>query len=220
MSKLKLTLPGGEIPVNGKQVSFRAPCDCASVTCLTIDGEDYTLVDSCNCELTGSYSLWAQGALVTALLDVDNKRAYLINTKTSASEVLVWQNPLQVYEDFPAGDFTVPGVLDTDTYPYVIIETLNGNTFRFTNWRTVNGYLTNNFIDTDNNNALVMWSRRVILGDNGLLRFGDNYVTTISSSGTVTTTINNGVNKPTAMYLGGSVTDAAGIMEAIENGSY
>ena len=46
MSKVKLTLPLGEVPVTGKQISFVAPCDCSNVECIQIDGVDYCVVDA------------------------------------------------------------------------------------------------------------------------------------------------------------------------------
>ena len=81
MSKVKLTLPGLEIPVTGKQVTFAAPCDCSVVECLQIDGEDYCVVDAMGNQVTGSPDggVWLSGAKVSVLLDVENHKAYLLN---------------------------------------------------------------------------------------------------------------------------------------------
>lgn len=81
MSKVKLTLPGLEIPVTGKQVSFAAPCDCSNVECLQIDGVDYTVVDALGNKVTGNPTggVWCSGAEVSVLLDVENQKAYLLN---------------------------------------------------------------------------------------------------------------------------------------------
>ena len=81
MSKIKLTLPGLEIPVNGKQVTFKAPCDCSVVECIEIDGIDYAVVDSLGNVVTGNPAggTWASGAKVSVILDVDNRKAYLLN---------------------------------------------------------------------------------------------------------------------------------------------
>lgn len=79
MSIVKLTLPLGEIPVNGKQVTFVAPCDCSVTEYLQIDGVNYTIVDSrCEC-VTGKGGRWVAGATLSVALDVDNKRAYILN---------------------------------------------------------------------------------------------------------------------------------------------
>ena len=81
MSKVKLTLPGLEIPVTGKQVSFAAPCDCSIVDCIQIDGVDYIVVDAMGNKVTGSPTggVWCQGAKVSVILDVENRKAYLLN---------------------------------------------------------------------------------------------------------------------------------------------
>lgn len=81
MSKLKLTLPGLEIPVTGKQVSFHAPCDCSVVDCLQIDGVDYIVVDAMGNQVTGNPAggIWSSGAKISVILDVENQKAYLLN---------------------------------------------------------------------------------------------------------------------------------------------
>ena len=81
MSKLKLTLPGLEIPVTGKQVSFHAPCDCSVVDCLQIDGVDYIVVDAMGNQVTGNPDggIWSSGAKISVILDVENQKAYLLN---------------------------------------------------------------------------------------------------------------------------------------------
>ena len=80
MSKVKLTLPGTEIPVTGKQVSFETPCNCDVVECLQIDGVDYDVVDSLGNVVTGIGGVWAVGAKITVVLDVENQKAYLLNS--------------------------------------------------------------------------------------------------------------------------------------------
>lgn len=84
MSKVKLALPIGEVPVTGKQVTFAAPCDCSVVECLQIDGVDYCVVDALGNQVTGSPDggVWSAGAKVSVILDVENKRAYLLNGNT------------------------------------------------------------------------------------------------------------------------------------------
>ena len=79
MSKIKLTLPGLEIPVTGKQVSFEAPCNCDATECLQIDGVDYTVVDALGNIVTGVGGVWTTGAKITVVLDVENQKAYLLN---------------------------------------------------------------------------------------------------------------------------------------------
>lgn len=87
MSIVKVTLPGGEIPVNGKQVSFIAPCDCTQTEALQIEGVNYTIVDAlCNC-VTGKGGRWDVGAVVSVILDVDKKLAYIQNANLAAEQV-------------------------------------------------------------------------------------------------------------------------------------
>lgn len=84
MSKVKVTLPGLEIPVTGKQVTFKAPCDCSVVECIQIDGVDYCVVDAMGNQVTGrpSGGVWDVGAKVSVILDVENQKAYLLNGNT------------------------------------------------------------------------------------------------------------------------------------------
>ena len=79
MTKIKLTLPGLEIPTTGKQITFEAPCSCDVTECLQIDGVDYTVVDALGNTVTGVGGVWAVGAKITVVLDVENQKAYLLN---------------------------------------------------------------------------------------------------------------------------------------------
>ena len=85
MNKIKLTLPGLEIPVTSKQVSFDAPCDASLVECIQIDGVDYTVVDAVGNVVTGRPpgDTWCSGAKVSVILDVENRKAHLLNGNTS-----------------------------------------------------------------------------------------------------------------------------------------
>ncbi len=84
MSKVKVTLPGLEIPVTGKQVTFVAPCDCSNVEAIQIDGADYIVVDAMGNQVTGSPDggVWGTGAEVSVLLNVEQQKAYLLNGNT------------------------------------------------------------------------------------------------------------------------------------------
>jgi hypothetical protein len=85
MSVIKITLPGTEIPVNGKSVSFKAPCSCTNATALQIDGVEYTIVDALGNDITGSIGYWEKDAIITVVLDVTNARAYLQNSARTAA---------------------------------------------------------------------------------------------------------------------------------------
>ena len=79
MAKIKLTLPGLEIPVDGKQVSFVAPCDCSVADGIQIDGVDYDIVDSVGNTVPFGRGVWRNGAVLSVILDVTNRKAYLQN---------------------------------------------------------------------------------------------------------------------------------------------
>ncbi len=79
MGVIRITLPVGEIPVTGKQVTFIAPCSCLETTALEIDGERYTIVDAtCTC-VTGLGGRWVTGATVSVILNVERKLAFIQN---------------------------------------------------------------------------------------------------------------------------------------------
>lgn len=77
MSKIKLTLPNGETPVTGKQVTFTAPCDCSQVSCIQINDVDYSVLNTAGESVVGKATTWKSGSLVTVVLDVAGKKAYL-----------------------------------------------------------------------------------------------------------------------------------------------
>ena len=84
MSVVKITLPLGEVPVTGKQVTFNAPCDCSVTECIQIDGVNYAVVDAMGNQVTGSSDggVWRSGAKVSVLLDAEARKAFLLNGST------------------------------------------------------------------------------------------------------------------------------------------
>lgn len=83
MSKIKLTLPEGISPVDGKYISFSAPCDCGAADAITINGVDYELLDTCQRKPTGA---WTPGSLVSVVLDCTNKKAYIQGSSYTKTE--------------------------------------------------------------------------------------------------------------------------------------
>lgn len=77
MSKINITLP--RPPVHGKQVSFIAPCSSADATGFAINGVDYTMVDADGNPIIHHTNIWNDEAMVSVILDTENKRAYLQN---------------------------------------------------------------------------------------------------------------------------------------------
>lgn len=78
MANLTLTLPDDIIICNGRQVTFKAPCDCSNVQSVIIKGITYALVDSNKRPVSGG-NAFCEDALVTVLLDTENNYAYLLN---------------------------------------------------------------------------------------------------------------------------------------------
>lgn len=81
MSKIKVNLPVS--PVNGKQISFIAPCSSADTECLLIDDVEYAVVDSDGVSVAGLENVWNSGAIVAAILNVDTHTAYIQNANTN-----------------------------------------------------------------------------------------------------------------------------------------
>lgn len=85
MATLNVALPAGVIPVDGLQVSFRVPCDCASFTHIEIAGSRYTLIDTNGDNMAARSGVWSAGAMLSVILDVANRAAYLQNSATVIS---------------------------------------------------------------------------------------------------------------------------------------
>lgn len=79
MAKIKVTLPEGSSLVQGKQVSFTAPCSSLDTEAIQIDGVDYTVFDAMGNAVTGKEGSWTAGALVTVVIDRDAQKAYIQN---------------------------------------------------------------------------------------------------------------------------------------------
>lgn len=77
MATLTVTLPTGATVVNGKQVTFRAPCDCTGISGIVIDGTTYTLVDATTEQITGH--TFKKDAMVSVIMDTENNKAFVQN---------------------------------------------------------------------------------------------------------------------------------------------
>lgn len=86
MANIKITAP---CPLyDGMPVSFKAPCDCTAVEGLAVayGGTErvFAFKDAHGNSLTGIGNLFAEGAIVKALLDTVNGFAYLQNADTNS----------------------------------------------------------------------------------------------------------------------------------------
>jgi hypothetical protein len=79
MSIVKVTLPPGEIPVEGKQVSFKAPCTCDQTEAIQIEGVDYTVCDALGKCVTGIGGVWDVDSIVSVILSPEQRKAYIQN---------------------------------------------------------------------------------------------------------------------------------------------
>ena len=118
MSTLTVTLPSHTSVQNGKQIVFRAPCDCMGVTGLIINNNTYALVDANNNILSSTNTnAFAAGSMISVVLDVDNYKAYVQGASSGASingvvvsqnndisEVAAWTD-LNIYSEDRTGYF-------------------------------------------------------------------------------------------------------------------
>lgn len=84
MSKINLTINGNV--VTGKQISFIAPCSCSDITCLIINNTEYMIVDALGSNIAGT-DAWANGAIVSVILNVEDEKAYVQNPASSNVDV-------------------------------------------------------------------------------------------------------------------------------------
>lgn len=79
MANIKLTLPEEEQLFDGKQITFKAPCNCTAPEKITINEKSFSLVDAMGNAMLGRSGNFTQGSLISILLDVTNLKAYLLN---------------------------------------------------------------------------------------------------------------------------------------------
>ena len=85
-TRLYLNLPSSVKVETDLQVNFKAPCDCSAIAGLIINGEVYDVVDALGNCVIGKGGAWATGALVGVVLDVEEKKAYLLSASGGISE--------------------------------------------------------------------------------------------------------------------------------------
>ena len=82
MATFTITLPSNTEVMNGKQITFKAPADCKGITSIIINNDTYELVDAAN-KSVANVDSYVRGAMLSVILDVDDKRAYLQNGANS-----------------------------------------------------------------------------------------------------------------------------------------
>lgn len=79
MARIKLTLQEGESIVNGKQITFKTPCDCEGITAVTVGMEEFELVNAAGTNISTIGNAFVKDAMVTVVLDTDGGKAYIQN---------------------------------------------------------------------------------------------------------------------------------------------
>lgn len=115
MATLNITLPSDSTICNGKQVTFRAPCDCANVTAIQIDGVTYTLLNTADETVAGT-NTFVEGALVSVIVDTENNKAYIQSSPGGANVVEL------TYDEYLALDYKDPDTLYVVTDQTVIAD--------------------------------------------------------------------------------------------------
>lgn len=85
MVTLTLSLPADAV-CNGKQITFRAPCDCTGVSGIVIGDTTYDLVDAQNNTISTN-SFFVAGAMITVVLDIENNKAYIQNASIPVDSI-------------------------------------------------------------------------------------------------------------------------------------
>lgn len=101
MSKIKLTVPG--IITDGKQISFKAPCNSEDAEGLVISNVTYDIVDAIGNSICGRRNMWINGSMVSVILNTTTRKAYIQNP--SSTPVDGWVDlPINTVE-FSGSDF-------------------------------------------------------------------------------------------------------------------
>ena len=87
--KLNLTLPNGELPVTGKQVTYISPLPCDAFTHLVIGGYEFRLVDSNKVPISDFDFAFNEKAVVSVILSMNHddsgeNLAFLQNGNTNS----------------------------------------------------------------------------------------------------------------------------------------
>lgn len=79
MASIQWTPPAGWVEETGAHVLMLAPCDCTATSTLLIGANAYTIVDGMGASFSTRGGVFATGALLEFVLDVDAKKAYLLS---------------------------------------------------------------------------------------------------------------------------------------------
>lgn len=134
MSKIEVSM---HMPVvDGKQISFTCPKDSFDTTAIILEGEEYELVDARGRNLSRHQSSWKAGAMVSVIIDMKNKLAYVQNTAHrhfyySPEEFITMGDPKQpslnrVWWDLPQESLFICRAIDLTDSSWNIPENFDG----------------------------------------------------------------------------------------------
>lgn len=91
MSKVRVSIPQDELICDGKQVSFRSPCDCANLEVLEIQGSAYQLVDPRGIPVNqANGEIFKSGSIISVLIDKTKGLAYIQSPALPTIELVRW----------------------------------------------------------------------------------------------------------------------------------
>lgn len=88
MPNIVYTPPVGWLECTGAHVAFKAPCSCDEATAVKIGSNTYTLVDANGVDILGANGTFTEGALIEAILDVEEAKAYLLTTSHRVDSIV------------------------------------------------------------------------------------------------------------------------------------
>ena len=129
MATLNITLPEGSSVCNGKQITFRAPCDCTRVEKLSINGQTYDLLNMNN-NMVSTGNVFANGVLVSVMIDTENYKAYIQSSSSAITYHATLLSDNWVFDDLSMAyyyqEVDVDGILESDN-PIVDIDSEYSN---------------------------------------------------------------------------------------------
>ena len=84
MGTINWTPPPGWEEQTGAHISFKAPCNCSAAGAIKIGDNTYTFMDTAGSPVNNLGYAFISGAMVEAVLDCDQSRAYIISQGGSA----------------------------------------------------------------------------------------------------------------------------------------
>lgn len=203
MAVIKVTLPLGEVPVMGKQVSFKAPCTCTEAEAIQIDGVNYTVCDALGRCVTGSRGVWEAGEIISVILDTESNKALIQNGATLTRDELLSAETAAL---FGLGADAVPN----DAFAWVGKYNQHWWKYRANGWVLQKGEVNDVVLSsgTTTNNA----PKDVTYSDNVLIDADTGAVSLMEPTSTVTGITNSTYTKANVLagkYFIGPLSDNA-----------